>query len=90
MTIKTNMTIEQKFFRFQDMIEDKLEILKDYKENQENIEENELFGAIVELTSMIYTTKELTEITEQMINEYIYIEIGFSIDDLQDIENSFH
>ncbi|GAB1611501.1 hypothetical protein HB162lentus_01450 [Mammaliicoccus lentus] len=90
MTIKTNMTTEQKFFRFQDMIEDKLEILKDYKENQENIEENELFGAIVELTSMIYTTKELTEITEQMINEYIYIEIGFSIDDLQDIENSFH
>ncbi|MBF0793400.1 hypothetical protein [Mammaliicoccus lentus] len=90
MTIKTNMTTEQKFERFQNMVSDKLEILKDYKENQENIEENELFGAIVELTSMIYTTKELTEITEQMINEYIYIEIGFSIDDLQDIENSFH
>lgn len=90
MTIKTNTTTEQKFFRFQDMIEDKLEVLKDYKEDQENIETNEMFGAIVELTSMIFTTKELTEITEQTINEYIYQETGYTIDNLIDIENSFY
>lgn len=90
MTIKSNMTTEQKFKRFQDMISDKLELLKDYVEDQESVEVNEMFGAIVELTSMIYTTKELTEITEQMINDYIKKETTFTIDDLQVIENSFY
>lgn len=87
MTIKTNMTTEQKFERFQDMIEDKLEILKEYKENEIP---SELDYMIVELNTTIYTTKELTEITEQMINEYIYQEIGYTIDNLLDIENSFY
>lgn len=86
MTIKTNMTTEQKFERFQDMIEDKLEILKDYKENELP---SELDSMIIELNTTIYTTKEMTEISEQMINEYIHLETGYTIDNLIDIENSF-
>lgn len=87
MTIKTNMTTEQKFERFQNMIEDKLEVLKDYKINEVP---DELDYMIVELNTTIYTTKELTEITEHTINEYIYQETGYTIDNLIDIENSFY
>lgn len=81
------MTTEQKFNRFQDMIEDKLEILKDYKLNEIP---SELDNMIIELNTTIYTTKELTEITEQTINEYIYQETSYTIDNLIDIENSFY
>ncbi|MDK1672877.1 hypothetical protein QOK74_08325 [Staphylococcus saprophyticus] len=90
MTIKTNMNTTEKFERFTNMISDKLEIVKEYEKDQESTEHNEILGAIVELTTMIFTTKELTEITENEIELYLKKEINMTIEQLQHIENSLY
>lgn len=90
MTIKTNMNTTEKFERFTNMISDKLELVKEYKQDQESTEHNEILGAIVELTTMIFTTKELTEITENEIEIYLKKEINMTIEQLQHIENSLY
>lgn len=81
----------KQFKRFEDMVVDKLEILKNVDiENIEEFEANEIMGVTIELTTMIFTTKELTEITETEIEQHIQNEIGLTIDDLQQLENSFY
>jgi len=81
----------KQFKRFEDMVADKLEILKNADiENIEEFEYNEIIGVTIELTTMIFTTKELTEITELEIEKHIENEIGLTIDDLQQLENSFY
>ena len=81
----------KQFKRFEDMVADKLEILKNVDiENIEEFEYNEIMGVTIELTTMIFTTKELTEITELEIEKHIKNEIGLTIDDLQQLENSFY
>lgn len=84
------MTNKQ-FERFEDMVADKLEILKNTDLNNiEEFEYNEIMGVTIELTTMIFTTKELTDITELEIENHVKNEIGLTIDDLQQLENSFY
>jgi len=91
MPFKTNMTKLEKIDRFKSMIADKLEILREYKTIDFKYEgDNELMGVVVELNTMIFTTKELTEIKEIEIEKYINREIGMSIDELQTLENTFY
>lgn len=91
MSVKTNMTKLDKIDRFKSMVADKLEILKEYKTIDFKYEgDNELMGVVVELNTMIFTTKELTEIKEMEIEKYINREIGMSIDELQTLENTFY
>lgn len=81
----------KQFKRFEDMVADKLELLKNVDiDNIEEFEYNEIMGVTIELTTMIFTTVEMTEITETEINNYIQNEIGLTIDDLQQLENSFY
>jgi len=91
MTIKKSMTTSDKIERFTSMIADKLEILKEYKAIDFQYDgDNELMGVVVELNTMIFTTKELTEIKEREIEIYIYKEIGMTLDELQTLEDSFY
>lgn len=91
MPFKTNMTKLEKIDRFKSMVADKLEILREYKTIDFKYEcDNELMGVVVELNTMIFTTKELTEIKEIEIEKYINREIGMSIDELQTLENTFY
>ena len=77
--------------RFEDMVSDKLELLKNVNiDNIEEFEYNEIMGATIELTTMIFTTVEMTEIKEIEIEQHIKNEIGLTIDDLQQLENSFY
>lgn len=81
----------KQFKRFEDMVADKLELLKNVDINNiEDFEYNELMGVTIELTTMIFTTVEMTEIKESEIEEYIKNEIGLTLDDLQQLENSFY
>lgn len=91
MPFKTNMAKLEKIDRFKSMVADKLEILREYKTIDFKYEcDNELIGVVVELNTMIFTTKELTEIKEVEIEKYINREIGMSIDELQTLENTFY
>ena len=91
MPFKTNMNKLEKIDRFKSMVADKLEILREYKTIDFKYEcDNELMGVVVELNTMIFTTKELTEIKVIEIEKYINREIGMSIDELQTLENTFY
>ena len=73
------------------MVADKLEILKNVDiDNIEDFEYNEIMSATIELTTMIFTTVEMTEIKEIEIEEHVKKEIGLTLDDLQQLENSFY
>ena len=86
-TLNTN----KQFKRFEDIVSDKLEILKNIDlDNIEDFEINEIIGVTIELTTMIFTTVQMTEIKEIEIDNYIKSEIGLTIDDLQQLENSFY
>ena len=86
-TLNTN----KQFKRFEDIVSDKLEILKNIDlDNIEDFEINEIMGVTIELTTMIFTTVQMTEIKEIEIDNYIKSEIGLTIDDLQQLENSFY
>ncbi|WP_323709379.1 hypothetical protein [Mammaliicoccus sciuri] len=87
MTIKTNMTTEQKFFRFQDMINQNLEIIKENEDFSDGIGDKEVLINAIELVTMIYTTIELTEINQKMIDEYLKSEININTSELQNIIN---
>ena len=81
----------KQFKRFEDMVADKLEILKNVDiDNIEDFEYNEIMSATIELTTMIFTTVEMTEIKEIEIEEHVKKEIGLTLDDLQQLENSFY
>ena len=86
-TLNTN----KQFKRFEDIVSDKLEILKNIDlDNIEDFEINEIMGVTIELTTMIFTTVQMTEIKEIEIDNYIKSETGLTIDDLQQLENSFY
>lgn len=81
----------KQFKRFEDMVADKLELLKNVDiDNIEDFEYNEIMGVTIELTTMIFTTVEMTEIKESEIEEHVKSEIGLTLDDLQQLENSFY
>ncbi len=91
MPFKTNMTKLEKIDRFKSMVADKIEILREYKTIDFKYEcDNELMGVVVELNTMIFTTKELTEIKEIEIEKYINRELGMSIEELHTLENTFY
>lgn len=83
------MNKENQFEQFKSMVSDKLEIIKEQKFSNDDFDVD-IFGCIVELTTIIFTTIRLTEITEQEIENFIEHEINMSIDDLYNLENSFY
>lgn len=90
MTIKTNMTTEQKFERFQDMINQNLEIIKENEDFSDGLGDNEILINAIELVTMIYTTIKLTEINQKMIDKYLISEININTNELQNIINEIY
>lgn len=82
------MNKQETLTRFIDMISDKLDILKEWKDDYELV--IDVFGCVVELRSMIYTVVNLTSISEKQIAIYVKKETGLTLDDLQNIEDSFY
>ena len=77
--------------RFKDMVSDKVELLKGVDfQNVEDYEALEVHGAIVELNTIIFTTKELTSINETVLKDYVQVAIGHTISELEKLENSFY
>lgn len=83
------MNKENQFEQFKSIVSDKLEIIKEQKFSTDDFDVD-IFGCIVELTTIIFTTIRLTEITEQEIENFIEHEINMSFDDLYNLENSFY
>lgn len=92
------MNKQEQFNRMVDMIDSNLSIFKEVctdneieltKENLKNeIEEYDYEYVIFELTAILYTVRELTDITIEEINEHLIKEINMTYDDLREIEDS--
>lgn len=82
------MNKQETLIRFKDMISDKLETLNEWNDDNEFV--IDVFGCVVELRSMIYAAVNLTSISEKQIAIYVKKETGLTLDELQNIEDSFY
>ena len=92
------MNKQKQFNRMIDMIDSNLDVFKEVcidneieltKENLKNeIKEYDYEYVVFELTAILYTVKELTDITIEEINELLLKEVNMTYDDLIEIEDS--
>lgn len=92
------MNKQEQFNRMVEMIEGNLDVFKEVcidneieltKENlKDEIKEYDYEYVIFELTGILYTVKEITDITIDEINEFLLKEVNMTYDDLIEIEDS--
>lgn len=76
------MTKQQLLNRFEDMVDDNLELIKEgsYKLD---------YTIVSEVLTVFWVATNLTELSEEKMEEIIKNKCGYSIGELQDIENKF-
>lgn len=83
------MNKEKQFNRMIDIISYNIgnikEIIEEY--NKEELIDNIDSYEIIELTTIIYTTSELTDITSAEIDKYLLTEINMTYEDLRQLED---
>lgn len=92
------MNKQEQFNKMVDIIEGNLDVIKEVcidneieltKENlKDEIKEYDYEYVIFELTGILYTVKEITDITIDEINEFLLKEVNMTYDDLIEIEDS--
>lgn len=77
------MNKEQLLKRFEDMASGSIEMINEFGTDIEQ-------SSVIELTTLVWAVKEMTEIKESEMEEIIKRETGFNLDDLMQIEESFY
>ena len=77
------MTKEQLLKRFEDMASSSIEMINEFGTDVEQ-------SSVIELTTLVWAVKEMTELKEVEMEKIIKRETGFSLDDLMQIEESFY
>ena len=77
------MNKEQLLKRFEDMASSSIEMLNEFGSDVEQ-------SSVIELTTLVWTVKEMTELKEVEMEKIIKRETGFNLDDLMQIEESFY
>lgn len=77
------MNKEQLLKRFEDMASSSMEMINEFGADVEQ-------SSVIELTTLVWAVKEMTELKEIEIEKIIKRETGFSLDDLMQIEESFY
>ena len=77
------MNKEQLLKRFEDMASSSIEMLNEFGSDVEQ-------SSVIELTTLVWAVKEMTELKEVEMEKIIKRETGFSLDDLMQIEESFY
>ena len=78
-----NMNKEQLLKRFEDMASSSMEMINEFGADVEQ-------SSVIELTTLVWAVKEMTELKEIEMEKIIKRETGFSLDDLMQIEESFY
>lgn len=78
-----NMNKEQLLKRFEDMASSSMEMIKEFGADTEQ-------SSVIELTTLVWAIREMTELKEIEMEKIIKRETGFSLDDLMQIEESFY
>ena len=77
------MNKEQLLKRFEDMSSSSMEMINEFGTDIEQ-------SSVIELTTLVWAVKEMTEIKEIEMEKIIKRETGFNLDDLMQIEESFY
>lgn len=77
------MNKEQLLKRFEDMASSSMEMINEFGADVEQ-------SSVIELTTLVWAIKEMTELKEVEMEKIIKRETGFSLDDLMQIEESFY
>lgn len=77
------MNKEQLLKRFEDMASSSIEMLNEFGSDVEQ-------SSVIELTTLVWVVKEMTELKEVEMEKIIKRETGFNLDDLMQIEESFY
>lgn len=77
------MNKEQLLKRFEDMASSSMEMINEFGTDIEQ-------SSVIELTTLVWATKEMTELKEIEMEKIIKRETGFSLDDLMQIEERFY
>lgn len=77
------MNKEQLLKRFEDMASSSIEMINEFGADVEQ-------SSVIELTTLVWAIKEMTELKEVEMEKIIKRETGFSLDDLMQIEESFY
>ena len=78
-----NMNKEQLLKRFEDMASSSMEMIKEFGADTEQ-------SSVIELTTLVWAIREMTELKEIEMEKIIKRETGFNLDDLMQIEESFY
>ena len=78
-----NMNKEQLLKRFEDMASSSMEMINEFGADVEQ-------SSVIELTTLVWVVKEMTELKEIEMEKIIKRETGFNLDDLMQIEESFY
>ena len=78
-----NMNKKQLLKRFEDMASSSMEMINEFGADVEQ-------SSVIELTTLVWAVKEMTELKEIEMEKIIKRETGFSLDDLMQIEESFY
>lgn len=80
---------QNKIKRFIDITEGVVSCLSQFDLNNIEIEDDEyreVLTAIIELNTMIYVTRELTDINMKNVDVYLFDKLGLGIDELEELE----
>ena len=77
------MNKEQLLKRFEDMASSSIEMLNEFGSDVEQ-------SSVIELTTLVWVVKEMTELKEVEMEKIIKRETVFNLDDLMQIEESFY
>lgn len=77
------MNKEQLLKRFEDMASSSMEMINEFGTDIEQ-------SSVIELTTLVWAVKEMTELKEIEMEKIIKRETGFNLDDLMQIEESFY
>lgn len=77
------MNKEQLLKRFEDMASSSMEMINEFGTDIEQ-------SSVIELTTLVWVIREMTELKEVEMEKIIKRETGFNLDDLMQIEESFY
>lgn len=77
------MNKEELLKRFEDMASSSIEMINEFGADVEQ-------SSVIELTTLVWAIKEMTELKEIEMEKIIERETGFNLDDLMQIEERFY
>ncbi|MCQ9301374.1 hypothetical protein ACFDHY_06880 [Staphylococcus hyicus] len=77
---------ENQFNTFKSLVSNQIEIIK----NMNEVQQEELHGATIELLTIVSTTKALTNLKEEKLIDYIENQTGLMYSEILNIEEQYY